>query len=159
MTPAPFPQNDCDFVVNQTALICQNYLRYFGKPLYPLKGSQEDQARQIFAAPFILLSSNTAPDPLLNYGNQKGLELWEMTWDELRKTPGRLTAEADERSKREAFLKEVREKGFIQNYEGVRISKTGKRFQIKNVAVWNLLDDAGKYQGQAAMFTEWKSLD
>ena len=82
-----------------------------------------------------------------------------MSWDELRKTPGRLTAEADEQSKRDQFLSEVRKNGFVKNYEGIRISKTGKRFYIKNVTVWNLLDDAGTYQGQAAMFSDWLKVE
>ena len=150
-----FPQKDSRFIQTQTGLILDSYARWFHRTLYPVQGSASDQAFQLFEAPFILLSSNTDSDPLLNYGNQKCLELWELTWEELRKTPGRLTAEPDEQTKRAAFLKEVRENGFIQNYEGIRISKTGKRFYIKNVAVWNLLDTAGNYAGQAAMFTEW----
>lgn len=82
-----------------------------------------------------------------------------MSWEELTNTPGRLTAEADERSKREKFLETVRTQGFIQNYEGIRISKTGKRFFIKNVTVWNLLNAKNEFAGQAATFTEWKMLE
>jgi len=48
------------------------------------------------------------------------------------------------------LLAEVTEQGYIDHYEGVRLSKTGKRFLIKNAVVWNLLDDDGGYKGQAA---------
>jgi hypothetical protein len=48
--------------------------------------------------------------------------------------------------------------GFINDYQGVRISKTGKRFQIRNAIVWNLTDSAGIYQGQAACFADWEFL-
>ena len=55
-------------------------------------------------------------------------------------------------------MAEVTSSGFIKNYAGVRISKTGRRFRIENATVWNLVDDDGTPRGQAAMFAEWKAL-
>jgi hypothetical protein len=40
----------------------------------------------------------------------------------------------------------------------VRISSTGKRFLIKEAIVWNLVDDKGDYQGQAAAFSKYQDL-
>ena len=56
------------------------------------------------------------------------------------------------------LLAEVTQKGYIDHYEGVRISSTGKRFMIKNTVVWNLMGREGHYQGQAACFGEWEFL-
>ena len=95
---------------------------------------------------------------ILNYGNQKGLDLWEMTWEILTKTPGRDTAEPMHREERQKFLDVVQKNGFIENYSGIRISSTGKRFEIEKAVVWNLVDIDGKFAGQAAMFNHWKNL-
>lgn len=81
-----------------------------------------------------------------------------MNDNEILGMPSRLTAEAPERSEREKFLKEVTEKGFISNYSGIRISKTGKRFLIKEATVWNLVDETGRLHGQAACFSEWENI-
>ncbi|MGZ8152411.1 MAG: MEKHLA domain-containing protein [Methylovulum sp.] len=51
------------------------------------------------------------------------------------------------------MLAEVTDKGYIANYQGVRISGTGKRFLIKNAVVWNLRDKDQYYKGQAACLT------
>lgn len=95
---------------------------------------------------------------MLNYGNRAALALWEMPWDELTRTPSRLTAEPVAREERARLLAEVTAHGHIANYAGVRISKTGRRFRIQQAIVWNLLDEAGGHYGQAAMFDRWEFL-
>lgn len=72
--------------------------------------------------------------------------------------PSRLSAEPVSREERARLLAEVSKNGFIDNYTGVRISRTGKRFLIEHAIVWNLLDEQGVYRGQAAMFRDWKYL-
>jgi hypothetical protein len=81
-----------------------------------------------------------------------------MSWEELTQTPSRFTAEAPNREERARLLKAVTERGFIDDYSGVRISKTGKRFRIDRATVWNLITEDGKPCGQAAMFDQWKFL-
>jgi len=49
----------------------------------------------------------------------------------------------------------VSEQGYIDNYSGVRISKTGKRFLLQNAIAWNLIDAQGGYRGQAAVCHHW----
>jgi len=115
-------------------------------------------AEKVFHAPFVLISHGTEADPVLNYGNASALSLWEMSWAELTRTPSRLTAEAPNREERARLLAAVTARGFIDDYSGVRISKTGRRFRIARATVWNLLTEAGKPCGQAAMFSAWEFL-
>ena len=130
-----------------------------GRNLVDPKLPLSEQARQLFFSPIVVLSHNTDADPLLNYANQAGLRLFEMTWGELIRTPSRLTAEPVHRSERARLLATVSAKGFIDDYSGIRISKTGRRFVIERATVWNLIDDLGAPYGQAATFSEWKYLD
>ena len=81
-----------------------------------------------------------------------------MSWAELTRTPSRLTAEAPNREERARLLAAVTAQGFIDDYSGIRISKTGRRFRIQQATVWNLLDDQGHYCGQAACFSQWHFL-
>jgi hypothetical protein len=53
----------------------------------------------------------------------------------------------------------VASQGFIDNYQGVRISNSGQRFMIDQAIVWNLTDPAGNYCGQAATFDQWQYLN
>jgi hypothetical protein len=48
--------------------------------------------------------------------------------------------------------------GFVDDYAGVRISRTGKRFRIEQAIVWNVVDAEGKDHGQAATFAHWTPL-
>jgi len=52
----------------------------------------------------------------------------------------------------------VTARGFIDDYSGVRISKTGRRFKIFRATVWNLLNEDSQPCGQAAMFGAWEFL-
>ncbi len=115
-------------------------------------------AQALFRAPLVVAASNDDPDPLLIYGNRKALELWELPWEKFTRTPARQTAEPMEQPARDRFLAEVRKNGFVEDYRGVRISSTGRRFLIPKAAVWNLLDEAGRYRGQAAAFDHWEYL-
>jgi len=131
-----------------------SYRHWTKKALLELR-SGKDLVLGLWQASFVLVSHGTEADPILNYGNCKALELWEMGWEELTRTPSRLTAETPNREERARLLAEVAQHGYIDNYSGVRISKSGKRFRIERATVWNLLDEAGKYAGQAAMFNDW----
>jgi len=118
-----------------------------------------EQAQRIFAAPFVLLSHDTGSDPILNYGNRAGLRLFELSWEELNQTPSRLTAEPVHRDERARLLDQVTRQGYIDDYRGVRISKSGRRFMIDKATVWTVLDENNAAYGQAAIFCEWKYLD
>ena len=80
----------------------------------------------------------------MNYGNAAALALWEMSWEELTRTPSRLTAEAPNREERARLLEAVTRRGFIDDYSGMRISKGGRRFRISRATVWNLISETGE---------------
>jgi hypothetical protein len=107
---------------------------------------------QVFNANFYILSHNHAADPILNYGNQQVLEQWEVSWDELTSMYSRDTAKPVDRSARSAIMEQVKVQNYINGYSGVRVSKTGKEFQILDGTVWNLFTSNGDLCGQAAWF-------
>ncbi len=147
-----------DAVIARTQIIARSYYKWTGRDLLPGLFNPAGLAKNIFHAPFVLVAHGTEADPVLNYGNAAALALWEVSWEELTRTPSRLTAEVPNREERARLLAEVTAHGFIDNYSGIRISKTGRRFRIAQATVWNLLDAQGVYAGQAAMFSRWEFL-
>ena len=147
-----------DAVIAQTALIARSLRHWTGRDLLPGLFNPLGLAKNVFAAPFVLVAHGTEADPILNYGNAAALALWEMSWDELTRTPSRLTAEAPNREERARLLAAVTAHGFIDDYSGIRISRTGRRFRIAAATVWNLVSPDGKYCGQAAKFDRWEFL-
>jgi len=145
-------------VIAHTQIIAQSLKHWTGRELLVGSGSSAELAERIFHAPFVLVSHGTEADPVLNYGNQTALNLWEMTWAELTATPSRLTAEAPNREERARLLAAVTQNGFIDNYSGIRISKNGRRFRIAQATVWNLISATGQPCGQAALFARWEFL-
>jgi hypothetical protein len=130
-----------------------------GRPLIDPALSPEAGAAALFHAPFVVLSHNTAPDPILTYGNQAALELFALSWVELIQMPSRYTAEAPNWAERARRLAEVTARGLIDDYSGVRIAQTGQRFLIEQAMVWNLTDEEGRPCGQAATFREWRYVE
>lgn len=145
-------------VIAHSVLMADSYWRCTGRELLSGARDPRDLARELFAAPFVVVSHGTETDPVLNYGNAAALALWEMTWDELIRTPSRLTAEAPERAERERLLAAVTARGFIDDYSGVRISRGGRRFRITRATVWNVVAPDGSPRGQAATFRNWELL-
>jgi hypothetical protein len=139
-------------------LLLDSYEILLNRPLLERQPSKEAEIHKLFHAPFVVVSHGLGDDPILNYGNQTALDLWEMTWEQLIQTPSRQTAEPQDQDVRAQTLVQVARQGYIENYEGVRISSTGKRFLIQNVVIWNLLDGVGTYWGQAATFDRWTFL-
>ena len=113
---------------------------------------------QLFEHNAVILAHNTAPDPTFVFANRTAMTLWEYSWTEIVGLPSRLTAEPDLRPNREQLLNRVRDFGFIDDYSGIRVSKSGKRFRIAQATVWNVIDPTGKRIGQAATFNHWTHL-
>lgn len=147
-----------DFIVSHSLCLAHSFKKWTGRDLLPGNDSPVDLAENIFNAPFVVVSHGMQADPILNYGNRTALELWEMSWDEFTRTPSRLTAEAPRRDERARLLEAVARQGFIDNYSGIRISKSGRRFEISRAIVWNLVSETSEPCGQAATFSEWKYL-
>ena len=153
MNQSPSPENH--YLAEHIELISRSFYNLLGYPLLP---ATDNLAERLFHAPFVLLSHNTESDPIFNYANAQGLQLFELDWQELIALPSRASAEAMNQIAREKIMAQVTTQGFTTGYRGVRVSKTGKRFEIINAIIWNLTDSAGIYQGQAAYFSEWTFL-
>jgi PAS domain-containing protein len=135
--------------------LLDSYRHWTGEALWPGAVEEGPCAEALFHAPVVVLSSRADEDQTLNYGNAAALRLWGMEWEVLTRLPSRFTAEPVERAAREAFLRRVREQGVIRDYSGVRVAADGRRFRIERAVVWNVVDAAGSYHGQAAAFRDW----
>lgn len=135
-----------------------SYESLLGRPLVDREGSDLVAAERLYRAAFVVVAHGTGPDPILTYGNSAALALWEMHADAFTRTPSRLTAEPVHRDERARLLERTLRDGFVDDYSGVRISRTGRRFRIERAIVWNLIDVAGEHVGQAATFDQWTPL-
>ena len=83
-----------------------------GRNLLDVDSPSAEQARQLFHAPFVVLSHNQTSDPILNYANLVGLRLFELSWDELICLPSRRTAEPVHQDERARLLETVTRQGY-----------------------------------------------
>ena len=139
--------------------LCDSFRHWIGRDLVIRTGDPLQCATALFEAPSVVVSHGLQSDPLLNYGNRRALCLWELEWHELIAMPSRLTAESSDREMRAQVLTEVEHNGFVADYEGVRISATGRRFRISGAVIWNVIDRQGNRLGQAASFADWQVSD
>lgn len=144
--------------IEHVQLLLDSFARLLGRDMIPRDASPVEQARLLFESAFVVVSHGTEADPVLNYGNAAALTLWEMDWAMLVQTPSRLTAEPVHRDERARLLERTRRDGYVDDYAGIRVSQSGRRFRIEQAIVWNLVDDAGKNRGQAATFDRWTPL-
>jgi len=145
-------------IISWVQIILNSYRQLLDRELFDRTGDELTQSENLFYLDRVVYSHNNSSDPIYNYSNQKGLELWEMDWQQLTTTPSRMTTQPLLREEREQLLQETIAKGYIENYQGIRISRTGKKYQIKDITVWNLTDNKGKFCGQAATFSRWENL-
>lgn len=145
-------------IIHWIQIVADSYRQLLGKNLIDSANTPEKLSKALFYAPFVLVSHGIQAEPIFNYGNQTALQLWSLSWDEFIKTPSAASAEPVAREERAVMLQQAREQGYIENYEGVRISRQGKRFLIKQVTLWNLTDESGQKCGQAATYPSWEWL-
>ncbi|MGJ8643745.1 MAG: MEKHLA domain-containing protein [Luteolibacter sp.] len=153
----PEPSEENAFMAEHVELLLSSFYALTGKHLIE-PNEKTARAQAAYNAPFVLLSHGLEEDPILNYGNHRGQQLFAMSWEKLTTTPSRFTAEEPNRVERAALLKRVSEKGYIDDYSGVRIAADGRRFLIRNATVWNVTDSEGRKVGQAAAFSKWEDL-
>jgi len=142
-------------IVAWSQLLLDSYHHWVGTELIERAGAITTQAQRLFGASCVVVSHGGELDPILNYGNQVALDLWELSWEQFTVTPSRLTAEADNRAERERMLAQARVQGYYAGYQGVRISSTGRRFVVEQAVIWTVVDVAGRSLGQAATFSCW----
>jgi len=155
-----YPDSQNDYLKSHALILLCSFAHWTGRSLIDPTLPEVEQARQLFLAPFAVVSHNTTPDPIFNYGNQTALTLFELSWDEFTTLPSRQSAEPMQQDERAQLLAQVTRDGYIERDTpiGVRITKSGRRFLIEKGIVWNLLDENGLHYGQAATYGDWTFL-
>jgi MEKHLA domain len=145
-------------IIDWTQILLNSYRQLLGQELIDRRGTPAEQSQRLAEATWAIVSHGTEPDPVLNYGNKIALELWEMDWQTFTATTSKQTAEPINQADRQKMLAQAQTQGFIKNYQGIRISQSGRRFGISDAIIWNLQDQHGQYCGQAATFDRWQFL-
>jgi hypothetical protein len=135
--------------VTRLALIAESFARLLGRPLVDPAG---DLVAALWLAPEAIVAHGVEPDPMFFFGNRAALLAFDCDVATFTTMPSRLSAEAPLRDERQALLDRVTRDQFIDDYAGIRISATGRRFRIAGAVVWNLVDARGERHGQAATF-------
>ncbi len=141
----------------QAKLLASSYRAALGRPL--ISGVLVPSVDAILKADFALLSHGTETDPLFNFGNDLALTLFERSFEDFVRLPSRKSSGQTRDEDRIRLLEEVTRNGFIENYSGIRVSASGRRFEISDAVVWNVIDESGLYRGQAAKISTWRYLD
>lgn len=144
--------------------LIESYNKFSGKELVSMELYRKDPEKAIkemfMNCNRIVLSHGTQKDndgPILNYGNTAALKLFAADWESLTKMPSKFTACDVDRDLRQKFMQTVTDKGYVDNYTGVRIGLNKVKFAIKEAEVWNIVIQ-GTYFGQAASFEKYEFL-
>lgn len=149
-------------VQDYSYLLSNSFLCLTGRAILPdLPGDDAARlAKAMFEASYPIISHGTQTDPVFCYANWSALDLWEMDWEQFTHLPSRLSAEAntDTQADRNGRLADALKQGFVENLSGIRISSTGRRFEIRDTILWNVVDAHGIRHGQAAIIGSWQHL-
>ena len=137
------------------SILAVSYATVVGEPLVPEGMPDTEAATWLYEAPFALLAQDTSPDPLFVYANLTAQERFEYNWDEFAGLPSRLSAGGQAREERRLFMEAVRLRGYANDYRGLRIAKSGRRFWIEDATVWNVISLQFGLVGQAALIRRW----
>jgi len=138
-------------------LLLGSHARLVGSPLVPPDLSDRQAARWLYEADSLcLLAHDGGTDPRFIYANKAAQSCFEYDWAEMTSLRSRFSAGPLDREERQRLLDAVSRQGFISDYRGMRIAKSGRRFWIENATVWELIDEAGRRHGQAAAFRQWR---
>lgn len=152
------PDESNGFLSSHASLLINSFHHWTGRDLIDPAMSPLQQARTLNEASFVVASHGTEDDPVFNYANCAALALFETDWNNFISSPSRLSAEPMEREERAQLLERVRRQGFTDDYCGIRISATGRRFRIQRATVWSVMDSHGSPAGQAVLIHEWEYL-
>ena len=128
-------------VVALTKQIVDSYQRVVGHRLIDAPDDSADVqiASALYELPAVVLSHDGAADPTFTFANLAGQRLFEYSWDEFLTLRSHQSAEPEHRSNRAGMLERAARDGYISDYCGVRISGSGKRFEIKDAIIWNVV--------------------
>ena len=141
---------------HRLALIAESFVRLAGRPL--VHAAKQAIERALWDAPRAIVAHGTEPDPLFFYANRSALELFAMPAAQFIGLPSDRSAEPAAREARARVLAALEHDRIVEGYVGVRIAATGRRFEIRDATIWDLLDADGERHGQAATFAEWRFL-
>ncbi|WP_448560410.1 MEKHLA domain-containing protein [Trichothermofontia sp.] len=157
------PPWQCVSVIRHSQRLRSSFEHWTGQPLLPMgdvqTASEAEIAQALFEAPFVLISHGTEAEPVFNYANRRALEQWQLDWDTFTQMPSRRTAEPMLQAERDRLLAQAARQGYVPSFTGIRITPAGQRFRIENGILWNVIDQAGRYWGQAAIYSHWIVLD
>jgi len=141
-----------------TQSLLDSYWQWTGQELIR-RTTPEGDLQTRWETPRVVVFHGTQSVPVFEYGNRLALELWEMPLHDFLGMPSRKTAEPVHQEERRRLLERTRQFGFVDDYRGVRISRSGKRFLIEKALLWTVLNRDGTAIGQAATFDHWVFLD
>ena len=148
-----------DEVVQRCGWLAAGFRRWTGREiLSDLAHQPIDLARSLYDAPQVIVAHGTQADPIFWFANRTAQRLWEVDWPMFIRMPSRQSVEAGEHDDRERLLARAQADGYVDDYQGVRISASGRRFRIQNVVLWNLRNEQDQPAGQAATFADWTFL-
>lgn len=75
------PSSANRYQVGHAELLRRSFHALTGRDLIDPALSPDAAAEALFHAPFVILSHNTAPDPILTYGNLTVLKLFALSWE------------------------------------------------------------------------------
>ena len=139
-------------------LLLASHLEAFGQALVaetPGEQSRLCRCLKLFRCGFPVLAHGTGDDPRLTYANAAALQLWETNWESLIGLPSRCTAPEEEQKERRSALGQAKRLEAMTGYSGIRVSRNGRRFMIRNARIWTLQDGERQICGQAASFSDW----
>jgi len=142
-----------DALRQKLLILIESFRRLTGRTLH-----EDSTPESLWTAPRVIVAHGTEDDPVFFYGNVLALDVFAMDFARFTRLPSRYSAEAPNREERARLLERVSRDGFIDDYSGIRISATGKRFRIEQAVVWNLIDATSTCHGQAASFEHWTPL-
>ena len=142
-----------DALRQKLLIVIESFRHLTGRALH-----DESTPESLWTAPRVIVAHGPEDDPVFFYGNVLALDVFAMDFARFTRLPSRYSAEAPNREERARLLERVSRDGFIDDYSGIRISATGKRFRIEQAVVWNLIDATSTCHGQAASFEYWTPL-
>lgn len=146
-------------IIAHSRLLADSYAYWTGQTFFPEIQDDARLAIALYEAPFVVVSHGTESDPIFNYANRCAQSLWKLSWEQFTTLPSRKSAEPIAESRRQELMEHAKKQGVITNYQGIRIASDGKRFQVIDLILYNILDKSGQYYGQAAKFDRWKLID
>jgi hypothetical protein len=146
-------------VIEHSVLLVTSFRRWTDHDLIDPGASPEICAKNLYHAPFVLLSHDMQPDPIFSYANLSAQKLWNYSWKEFMHLHSRVSAAPDATAERQHLLDRAMQQGYVNHYSGVRVTKAGKKFHISDAIVWNVVDAKEKRHGQAVIFSQWTWLE